>query len=66
MELIMTSDRQQLISRLEAAEGRSKVNHYVYQTIRLALQDHQISPATALGWLREEGLADGLDKTKGN
>jgi hypothetical protein len=61
MELIMASDRQTLINKLQAASARTKVNHYVFETIRLALQDRQISPATALGWLREEGLADGLD-----
>jgi hypothetical protein len=61
MELIMASDRHALINKLQAASARSKVEHYVLETIRLALQDRQISPATALGWLREEGLADDLD-----
>jgi hypothetical protein len=60
----MASDRQQLINWLEAESARTKVNHYVYETIRLALQDRQISPATAGGWLREEGLADDLDNKR--
>jgi hypothetical protein len=59
----MASDRQQLIDRLQAASARSKVEHYVFETIRLALQDRQISPATALNWLREEELMGQLKET---
>jgi hypothetical protein len=60
----MASDRHQLIIKLQTAAKRSRVNHYVFETIRLALQDRQISPSTALGWLREEGLADDLDHNR--
>jgi hypothetical protein len=58
------TDRQQLINKLQSAAARTKVEHYVFETIRLALQDRQISPATALGWLREEQLLGQLEHTQ--
>jgi hypothetical protein len=58
---IMANDRHQLITKLQAASKRTKVEHYCLETIRLALCDRQISPATAMEWLREEGLTRQLE-----
>jgi hypothetical protein len=50
------TDRQQLLTKLDAASKRSKVQHYILETVRLALQDNQISSSTARTWLTQEGL----------
>ena len=52
------TERDRLISRLRAASSRTEIQYRVLETIRDSLRQRQISPATALQWLREEGLAD--------
>ena len=56
------TERDRLISRLRAASSRTEIQYRVLETIRDSLRHRQISPATALQWLREEGLADQLEE----
>jgi hypothetical protein len=60
MEQTMT-ERDRLLGRLQAASSRTELQYRVLETISTSLRHQQISPATAMQWLREEGLSDQLD-----
>jgi hypothetical protein len=56
------TERDRLISRLRAASSRTEIQYRVLETISASLRHRQISPATAMQWLREEGLSDQFEE----
>jgi len=55
-------ERDALIDRLQGASKRTRLQSYVLETIGVSLRDRQISPASAMDWLREEGLLGRLEE----